>query len=72
MTLQQLQNLKPISTDGMVLLDKSALDAVQELCEDLQAMPAILKAEVNFAKNGIAYDGDEVLARLRKKYVKII
>ena len=60
---QQLKNIRPISINGF-LLDK---ETYTELCEDLQAMPHIIRAEVNFAKTGIAYDGDEVLMRLRTK-----
>ena len=67
---QRIQEMKPISMDGKVLLDKSDFDAVQDACTDIRALPAIMKAKANHAKTGVELDSNEFFSKIRKKYVK--
>ena len=61
---------KPTATNGKVLVDKKIFEEMRAICVQAQVYNAIKIAEENYARTGVKHDADEVLARLRAKYVR--
>ena len=70
MTMDQIMSYKPTATNGKILVDKKIFEEMKALCVQAQVCNAIKTAEENYARTGIKHDADEVLAKLRAKYVR--